>query len=80
MTLFTFAMIASFQEIFYLGEDLVECLAKTVCITKPIIDYFTLENMRKCMGLMQLRSMDLLSDVWGPTMLAKSPWDIFKKL
>ena len=75
LNLFTFARIRSFQEISYLGEDLVECLAKIVCIKKPINyatsnSYFTLENMRKCMGHMQLRSRDLLGGVYEPRNLS----------
>ena len=73
--LFTFARIRSFQEIYHLGEDLVECLTKTVCIKKLINDAtsnndFTLENMRKCMDHMQLHSRDLLSDFYGPRNLS----------
>jgi len=68
---FTFARIKSCQEICYLGEDLVECLAKAVCTKKPINSatsnsFFTLDNVRKRMGHMRLRSRDLLSDVYGP--------------
>ena len=75
LAVFTFARMGSFQEICYLGENLVECLAKTVCIKKPSNyttsnSYFTLENMRKCMGHMQLRSRDLQSDVYGPSNLS----------
>ena len=63
LTLFTFAIC-------YLGEDLVECLAKEVCNAKPINgttsnNYFTLENVRKCMGYMLLHSRDLLNEAYG---------------
>ena len=46
-----------------MGEDLVECLTKAVYIKKPINDatsnnYFTVENVGKCMGHIHLRARD----------------------
>ena len=79
LTLFTFARIRSFQEICYRGKDLVECLARTVCIMKPVNDvtsnkYFTLENVRKCIGHMHLCLRDLLSAVYRPRNLPHQTW------
>ena len=69
-TLFTFAKKKSIQGICYLGKNLAECLVKK-SFTKPINDgpsnnNFTLENVRKFMGHMELPSRDLVNEVYGP--------------
>ena len=57
MALFTFAVLKSFQEIFYIGEALAEISCqKEFYINNPSNDtasnnHFTLQNAEKCLSL-----------------------------